>query len=308
MKVSVAICTHDRASLLDGCLAALAGQTIPPGTEWELVVVANACTDGTEDVIRRHAAALPLRPIREPRLGVSHARNRVLDEARGDLVLFTDDDVRPEPGWLAAHAAAAESFPDAAFLGGPVDPEYAVPPPRWVTENPDVFEGILALRPRASWPHETTPIRAARDLPCGANFGFRPDRTGDRRFDGRLGRRGENPGALEETEFLRSLLDDGETGVWVPEAAARHVVRPDRLQFAYLSAWYRAYGRTSAGLRPERVPGRTRLRLRLALLRFVGAVGLRRGGARWVRARRRAAKAEGMLQWRAARRRPPASE
>lgn len=306
--ITVAVCTHDRARLLDGCLDSLARLEIPAGLEWELLVVANACTDDTEEVVRRHSSALPVRLVPEPRLGIGHARNRVLDEARGELIVGTDDDVRPEPAWLREHLLAAAEHPDAAFFGGPVEPEYAVPPPAWVLGNPRIWEGILALRPAAARPREVVPIRSSRDLPCGANLALRRDRLAGIRFDPALGHRGNRPGALEETILLRAILNRGAEGRWVPGASVRHLIRPERLGVAYLEAWYRAFGRISAELRPERVPGRTRLRLRRLQMRAIAGLTAGRKNGRWIRALRRGAKAEGMLQWRAAKRRPPASK
>ena len=60
-RVTVAICTWNRADLLDRTLAQMHRLWIPEGVTWELLVVNNNCTDHTDEVINRHAAALPLR-------------------------------------------------------------------------------------------------------------------------------------------------------------------------------------------------------------------------------------------------------
>ena len=104
VSVSVVICTWNRAGLLDQTLARMRELHVPAGLAWELLVVNNNCTDDTDAVAARHRGHLPLRPVREPTPGLSNARNKGLAEARGELILWTDDDVRVDPGWLAAAA------------------------------------------------------------------------------------------------------------------------------------------------------------------------------------------------------------
>ena len=57
--------------------------------------------------------------VREPLLGLSHARNRGICESRGEVIAFTDDDARVGSGWLRALVEACER-PDVACAGGPV--------------------------------------------------------------------------------------------------------------------------------------------------------------------------------------------
>jgi glycosyltransferase involved in cell wall biosynthesis len=120
-RVSVVVATRDRARLLDGCLTALSAQlgVVDP---WEVVVVDDGSAEPTGAVLDRHAANLPLRRTRLPGCGRSAAKNLGVQLARGDLVLFLDDDDRLEPGALAAYLAArraapAEELPRLAVLG-----------------------------------------------------------------------------------------------------------------------------------------------------------------------------------------------
>ena len=67
---------------------------------------------------------IPVRIVREEKLGLSNARNRALDEARGEYVVFMDDDETPDTGWLRAYETSiAEHRPDA--LGGRIEVESA---------------------------------------------------------------------------------------------------------------------------------------------------------------------------------------
>lgn len=98
---SVVVCTRERAGELARCLASLSGQTRPPD---QVVVVDNASCDGgrTREVALEAGATY----VRENRLGLDIARNSGVRAATGDLVLFTDDDVRLHPRWLERMAAA----------------------------------------------------------------------------------------------------------------------------------------------------------------------------------------------------------
>ena len=85
MHVTVAICTWNRARLLDQTLTGLHALRIPEGITWELLVVNNRSTDDTDAVISRHADTLRLRRLCEPKQGLSNARNCAVRAARGDL-------------------------------------------------------------------------------------------------------------------------------------------------------------------------------------------------------------------------------
>src|SRR5438876_1065934 len=169
MHVTVAICTWNRAALLDQTLARMRDLCPPAGVTWELVVVDNNCTDGTAAVVARHAAHLPVRRVVEPKQGHSNARNRGVDEARGDYLIWTDDDVLVAPDWLGAYSAAFSRRPDAGYFGGKIEPWFeADPPPAWVTANLDLLQGMLVIRDLGP---EERPF-AKDEQPFGANMAF----------------------------------------------------------------------------------------------------------------------------------------
>lgn len=90
---SVAICTWNRAALLRQTLENMTKLLIPPGVEWELLVVNNNCSDATDEVIDSFSARLPIRRVFEAKPGLSNARNAAVRQARGEYVLWTDDDI-----------------------------------------------------------------------------------------------------------------------------------------------------------------------------------------------------------------------
>jgi GT2 family glycosyltransferase len=115
--VSIVIPTRNRAARLAALLTSLEHQDGPP---FEVIVVDNASTDRTLAVVGEADAVVDahIRAIHLPDpLGPAVARNRGWRSARGELVVFTDDDVVASPGWLAAMAAAHERDPDALIQG-----------------------------------------------------------------------------------------------------------------------------------------------------------------------------------------------
>jgi O-antigen biosynthesis protein len=99
LGVSVVIPPVGRGDVLRRCLLSLAGA---PASVREVIVVDNRPGQGdTEDIVRSIAANDPrFRRLAEPRPGYAVARNRGAAEARGEIVVFADDDVIVDPGWV----------------------------------------------------------------------------------------------------------------------------------------------------------------------------------------------------------------
>src|SRR5213593_3681732 len=119
MDLTVAICTWNRWRLLHQALEQMTKLVIPHDVEWELLVVNNNCTDATDRVIEEFASRLPLRRLFEPKPGLSNARNAAVREARGEYILWTDDDTQVDEHWVATYVRAFQQWPNAAFFGGP---------------------------------------------------------------------------------------------------------------------------------------------------------------------------------------------
>jgi cellulose synthase/poly-beta-1,6-N-acetylglucosamine synthase-like glycosyltransferase len=95
MSVSIIIPTFNGSSRVANCLDALAQQTV--GRDAEILVVDDGSTDNIADVVARHPG---VRLISQANAGPAAARNRGAAEARGDILLFTDDDCVPAANWL----------------------------------------------------------------------------------------------------------------------------------------------------------------------------------------------------------------
>lgn len=121
MTISVAIPTYGREQVLIDTLQGLLALDPPP---WELLVLDQ--TPEHEPAVQRQleelAAAGRLRWLRLPRPSITAAMNQALLEARGERVLFLDDDIRPDPGLLAGHRRAAAAAPEAIVAGRVLQP------------------------------------------------------------------------------------------------------------------------------------------------------------------------------------------
>ena len=238
MKLTVAICTWNRADILDRTLAQMRQLVVPPDVEWELLVVNNNCTDHTDSILTRHDGVLPLRRIAEPTAGKSFALNRAAIEARGDVIVWTDDDVLVDPMWLAEYARAIERWPAMSFFGGPAQPWFETTPPSWLKE---VFQQVAGVYALVDFGSESI-VFDTRRVPYGLNMAVRTDLQRRYPYDENLG---PTPGKRmhgEETSLIRRMMKDGHQGRYVPGARLQHLIPTERQTVSYIRDWYAGQG------------------------------------------------------------------
>jgi len=233
IRYTIAICTHNRSDLLQTTLQSLTQLHGIADPDVEVLVVDNASQDATSQVLQDFLSRLPLRVEQEDRLGHCFARNHAVQQARGDLLLWTDDDVELAHDWLAAYRRACESA-DVVFWGGPIIPRCLGPTPRWLTANWQRLAGCYAQRDLGQEPLDLD----AQHLPYGANFAVRRQVCLQFPFDVALGRRGDQLVGEDERDFLLRLLQHGHRGRWVPDATVWHLIPPQRLTLDYLARYF----------------------------------------------------------------------
>jgi glycosyltransferase involved in cell wall biosynthesis len=251
MRASIIICTYNRALSLSRTLESLADQDGASFYNLETLVIDNNSDDDTETVVRGFAHRLPFRYCREPAQGLSHARNRGISESLGDTLIFTDDDVVLDRGWLAGFLRAFDVFPEAGYFGGRMRPDWSeCRPPSWlVDESLPLLSGVLGCHDLGE---TSRPYVATEDTPFGASFAVRRSvfaEFGGFRVD--LGVKGGSRGRGEDTEFLTRARSRGISGVYVGEALCRHRVDRGRLT---LPALYR-YG-VESGIAHRKIANR----------------------------------------------------
>jgi len=118
--LSVVIPTWNRAPLLRKTLDSLMVQDYPPD-RWEIVVADDGSTDDTATVCAeyRRRSPVPLRHALGPHGGINAARNTGMAHARGDALVFLDDDENAAPDHLSRIAAHLVAHPQVAGVGGP---------------------------------------------------------------------------------------------------------------------------------------------------------------------------------------------
>src|SRR5450631_2970039 len=132
---TVALCTHNHADRLARTLADVPAVR-EPDAAWELLIVDNASTDATPDLLAGHVwpAGWQVRMVREGKLGIAHARNRAVGEAWGEFLIFMDDDETPDADWLRTFdRLIREQNPDA--FGGRISVLFEDPRPKWLTDD-----------------------------------------------------------------------------------------------------------------------------------------------------------------------------
>jgi len=242
-RLTVAIPTYNRAATLRQTLTSIRALNLGFDLSAECIVVDNNSADETPAVVDELAARspVPVRRVLEGQPGSSFARNRAVQEANGDFILFIDDDVVVEPDWAREMVAEIERrHLDAAC--GAVLPRWAAARPGWLgprlysklaVHAPDALEGGAATETLTNYFSANAGFRRAAFLRFGK---FRED----------LGVVGGNPLSGEDTELFARIIAAGGRVGFAPRAAVYHLIGPERMTRAYFRHKSFAYGVGSA--------------------------------------------------------------
>jgi glycosyltransferase involved in cell wall biosynthesis len=242
--VTVAICTLNRAESLRRTFDSVAATRVADDLAWELIVVNNNSTDHTDAVIAEYRGRLPLRRELEPLQGHSNARNRAIVAARGEYIVWTDDDVIVGARWLAAYAEAFRRWPDGVVFGGRIIPRYEPPVVKWIAQSERVLGGPFAIR---DFGDEVQPLSVAESrIPYGANFAVRTAEQRMVRYDPNLGLAPNRRRYDDEVDVITRLLASGSEGYWIPQAIVEHCIGQERQTVDYIAAFNEGWGETCA--------------------------------------------------------------
>jgi GT2 family glycosyltransferase len=172
----------------------------------------------------------------ERRQGKASALNSGLAASSADVVVFTDDDVEVEPGWLDAGVRPLLDRADIHYTGGPVLPLWEVPPPSWIDSPSAAFRGPLAL---LDYGPEPFIFEERCRIPVGANMAVRRraiQQVGGFRED--FDRRGASLFGQGQAEFFFRTRAAGLKGQYVPAMRLRHHVPASRLNPQYHRRWW----------------------------------------------------------------------
>ena len=261
MTLTILICTHNRAALLEQTLASL-NAALRPAMAVQILVAANACTDDTIGCLRAYQARqeamgwLPLRFLEVPIPGKSHALNAAILEIDTELTAFVDDDHRVDPGYLRAIEEAARAWPLAGLYCGRILPDWDGREPAWVHDEGPYRIYPLPV-PRYDQGEQPKTITAEEGpIPGGGNLVVRREVFAIAgRFSTELGPHGHDLGGGEDSEFVLRAMARGVRCQYVPAMVQYHHVDVARFRLGYLMRKAYQRSRSTARIRGNgRVP------------------------------------------------------
>ncbi|MEZ2329616.1 glycosyltransferase family 2 protein [Mesorhizobium sp. RCC_202] len=218
-QVSFIVCTRDRLAVLEACIDSIRAACLAhPAFAAEMVVVDNGSRDGTAKYLSATAESsdIALTAVSEPRPGLAAARNAGVARARGQVLVFVDDDCRLDRGYLVdleRHYASGDKW---LIRGGRV-------------EIGDARDLPFTIK-RCDTRERLTPAVHPGGFVLGCNMTMHRDvaaRIGP--FDERFGAGGALRSA-EDTDYLVRAMLAGMTVEYVPDMTIfHHHGRRDRM-------------------------------------------------------------------------------
>jgi len=216
------------------------------GISWEILIVDNADDPETRVLVENYAQRLPIHYSVEARPGKNFALNSVIDRVKGELVLFTDDDILPEPDWLQEVRSGAARWPECNVFGGRILPQ--LPDPDATIQYKDSFFMRCAYV-IADWdlPEGLFPDVQENGGVWGPNMVIRRC-VFDKgyRFNTSIGPSGKEYIMGSEAELTLRLFEAGMKAVYLPKTLVYHQIRKEQLEYRWLCDRYYRFGRGAA--------------------------------------------------------------
>jgi len=249
LKATIAICTFNGAARITEVLSALGQQTLNR-SEWEILIIDNASSDGTGEVVTRFISGesgLNGRVVREERPGLSFARAKAAREAFGEIVCFLDDDNIPAPDFAECVVRAFANRPSVGAMGGKVLAVWETPPSPLALA---VQNFALAICDSGEKPFRYQPEVG----PVGAGLCIRSKvlqaiYAHDDAGVLRVGHRGKSVGGGDDLAIGLLTWRLGYECWYEPSLVIQHKLPPRRMEKEYLLKLYEAIGRGQAEVR-----------------------------------------------------------
>lgn len=229
--ISVIICTYNRDKFLYDALQHVAVNKFP-AENYEIVLINNNSTDNTETECQRFEKNFPqinFRYFVETKQGLSHARNRGIDESRGDILVFLDDDSFVKSDYLEKLQQNISRHPEAMAFGGKISPLFeSGEAPKWLCKW--TYSWVSAIDKGG----KVIPFEG-NSYPIGANMGFRKSSIAEcGNFNPELGRTKKNMMGGEEKDIFNRLKEKQMPILYFPDIQVEHVIPPQRTTKDYI--------------------------------------------------------------------------
>jgi glycosyltransferase involved in cell wall biosynthesis len=226
--VSVIIATFKRPHLLEQALNSFLFLDTS-GLEWEVLIVDNADDSATKKVVTNFSNQISKKYLVEKNRGKNNALNRAIPEARGEIVVFTDDDILADAKWLKEIWKGTRRWPEHYVFGGRSLASF--PDGQGMPFEHEFFTGAFAI---ADWDIPEGPYEA--DKVWGLNMAIRALIFNQGwRFNPKLGPNGTDRCILgDETELTGRLSAAGFNALYLPKALVFHQIQKESLNYKWL--------------------------------------------------------------------------
>ena len=239
--ITLIICTYNREKYIGPLLDSIAKNDYPT-TDYEIVLVDNNCTDNTRGVCEQFAATHPditLRYVVETEQGLSAARNKGIKEAKGDIIIYVDDDALVDADYIRIYAEHFAAHSETMAAGGPIEPLYETEEPKWMSPY---TKALLT-----AWMNYGDKVREYPNgrYPGGGNAAYRKvvfDKVG--LFNTELGRKGSALLASEEKDIFDKMKAQGMQVLYLHTPLLHHIIPQAKLEEDYFNRLTLQIGRS----------------------------------------------------------------
>lgn len=224
------ICTYNREKYIKPLLESIAANDLPK-SEYEILLVDNNCTDNTRAVCEALVEAhkdVQFRYVVEPEQGLSAARNKGIKEAKGDIIVYVDDDALVDAWYLRTITEYMAAHPEIDAVGGAIIPLYETSEPQWMTRYiKELLCGYLYFG-------DTIRTFPGDRYPGGGNAAYRAkvfEQVG--LFNTALGRKGNGLMGSEEKDIFDKMKAQGMRFMYLPKMILHHIIPQKKLERDY---------------------------------------------------------------------------
>lgn len=239
VELSLVVCTYNREKFLLDCLESVSRQLVD-NSRFELILVNNKSTDSTADIcanfMEQHTD-LNYYYFLEEKQGLSHARNRGIQESKGRIITFIDDDAIAEPDFIQNILEFFTQYPSATACGGKVLAKFETKPPKWRNRFSDSLYFSHYEKGEKLFQYK------GNDYPIGCNMSFKADLFNEQvTFDPDLGRKGKSGAGFEEKAVFQTIRDLGLAYFYDPKQVVLHQIDDFRCEKPYTTKLSRGLG------------------------------------------------------------------